>query len=78
MMIGAAAGLILFGVFGLLPSFRFGSYLALFILHKTSGKLVEPVAGARAFILAVALFCIACGTVLSLVLGALLGSLVLR
>ena len=76
-MIGAAAGLILFVIFGLVPVFRFGGYLALFILHKASGKPVEPVEGARAFILACALFFIACGAAVSLVLGALLGSLVL-
>lgn len=76
-MIGAAAGLVLFVVFGLVPAFRFGSYLALYILHKASGNPVEPAAGARAFIIACALFSIACGAAVSLVLGALLGGFVL-
>jgi hypothetical protein len=76
-MIGAASGLVLFVVFGLVPAFRFGSYLVLFFIHKTTGKPVEPEAGARVCILAGALFCIACGAAASLVLGALLGSFVL-
>jgi len=76
-IIGAAVGMILFVVFGLLPTFRFGSHLVLFFIHKTTGKPVEPDAGARVCILAGALFCIVSGAVASLVLGALLGSLVL-
>ena len=76
-IIGAAAGIILFVVFGLVPAFRFGSYLALFILHKATGKPVEPEAGTRVCILAGALFCIVSGAAVSLVLGALLGSFVL-
>lgn len=76
-MIGAAVGMVLFVVFGLLPTFRLGSHLALFVLHKTTGKPVEPAAGARACILASALICIACVAALSLVLGALLGSVIL-
>jgi len=75
-MIGAAAGLVLFVVFGLVPAFRLGSYLVLFFIHKTTRKPVEPEAGARVCILA-ALFCIACGAALSLVLGALLRSVIL-
>ena len=76
-MIGAAAGLVLFVVFGLVPAFRLGSYLVLFFIHKTTRKPVEPEAGARVCILAGALFCIACGAALSLVLGALLRSVIL-
>jgi len=69
--------MILFAVFGLIPTFRFGSYLALFILHKATGKPVEATAGARAFIVIGAIFCILCGAAFSLVLGALIGSFVL-
>lgn len=76
-IIGAVAGLVLFSIFGLLPAFRFGSFLALYMLYKVTGRSVEPTPMARAFIIAAALLSILCGAALSLFGGALLGSIFL-
>jgi len=76
-LIGAAAGIILFAVFGFIPAFRFGSYLALFILQKATGKSVEPTACARLFIISSALFSILTGAALFTVIGSLIGTVLL-
>jgi hypothetical protein len=76
-VIGAMAGVVLFAIFGLLPAFRFGSFLALFLVYKVTGKSVEPTPVARALIIAGALLSIACGAAISLIGGALLGSIFL-
>ena len=75
--IGAVTGMVLFALFGLLPAFRLGSYLALFILRRATGKPVEATVSARAFILAAALLCLVGGAALSLLIGAWIGSFVL-
>lgn len=76
-IIGAAAGLVLFFIFGLLPAFRFGSFLALQMLYKVTGRSVEPTPTAKAFIIAGALLSILFGAAVSLFVGALLGSIFL-
>ncbi len=76
-VIGAAAGLVLFSIFGLLPAFRFGSSLTLYVLYKVMGRSVEPTPLARVFIIAGALLSILCGAVISIIGGALLGSIFL-
>jgi len=76
-MIGAAAGIVLFAVFGLFPAFRFGSFLALYALYKVTGKSVEPTPLTRVFILVVTSMSILAGAVLSLIAGALVGSIFL-
>jgi hypothetical protein len=76
-IVGAAAGIILFAVFGFLPAFRFGSYLALFILQKAAGKSVEPSAWARFFIVSSALVSILMGAAFFTVIGSLIGTVLL-
>ena len=76
-IIGAITGLVIFSIFGLLPAFRFGSSLALYLLYKVSGKSVKPTPIARALIMAGTLLSILCGAVLFLFGGALLGSIFL-
>ncbi|HAM52598.1 MAG TPA: hypothetical protein DCP92_18570 [Nitrospiraceae bacterium] len=76
-IIGAVAGFVLFSIFGLLPTFRFGSSLALYTLHRVTGRSVKATLVARAFIIAGALLSILCGAAVSLFGGALLGSIFL-
>jgi hypothetical protein len=76
-IVGAAAGIILFAVFGFMPAFRFGSYLALFILQKATGKSVEPSAWARFFIVLSALVTILMGAAFFTMLGSLIGTVLL-
>lgn len=77
-IIGALVALVLFSLFGLLPAFRLGSSLALYILYKATGRSVEPTPAARAFIIAAASLCILCGGAIAFFAGALLGSFFLR
>lgn len=76
-IIGAVAGVVLFAIFGLLPAFRFGSSLVLYALYKGTGKSVKPTPVARALIIAGALLSILCGAAISLLGGAIFGSLFL-
>lgn len=76
-IVGAAAGIILFTVFGIMPAFRFGSYLALFILQKATGKSVEPSVWARFFIISGALVSILMGAGFFAVIGSLIGHVLL-
>jgi len=72
-VLGAAAGIILFAVFGFEPAFRFGSYLALFILHKATGRSVEPAGWARFFIISSTMISILIGAIFCAVIGSLIG-----
>jgi hypothetical protein len=76
-VLGAAAGIILFAVFGFMPAFRFGSYLALFVLHKATGRSVEPAGWARFFIISSTLISILVGAVFCTVIGSLIGIVLL-
>ncbi len=76
-IIGAVAGIVLFGIFGLLPAFRFGGFLALYLLHRVTGKSVDPTLPVRVCIAAGALISILCGAGIALLAGALLGSIFL-
>jgi hypothetical protein len=76
-IIGAIGGLILFSIFGLLPVFRFGSFLALLFLNKLTGRPVDPTPASRAFIIFVVIIFILSGAVFSLFIGAIIGSLFL-
>lgn len=76
-IIGAVVGLVLFLIFGLLPAFRFGSFLAIYTLYKVTGRSVEPTLLTRALTIVGTLLSILCGAALSLFGGALLGSIFL-
>ena len=71
---GAIAGIILFSIYGLLPVFRFGSFLALFIMHKVTGRSVKPTLAARVFIMVIVILCLLSAAAFSLITGALIGS----
>lgn len=74
---GAVIGLILYAFFGLLPTFRISSYLALLLLHKITGKSVDPTPAVRAFIIILVILCILSCAAISLITGAIIGSLFL-
>lgn len=76
-IIGAIAGIIIFLLYGLLPTFRFGSFLALFFLNKVTGRSVDPTPASRAFIVFVVIICVFSGAAFSLFIGAIIGSLFL-
>ena len=76
-IIGAIAGIILFSIYGLLPTFRFGSFLALLFLNKVTGRSIDPTPASRAFIIFVVIICILSGAGFSLLIGAMIGSLFL-
>ncbi len=73
--VGTAAGLIIFCLVGLIPAFRFGSYAALFILRKATGRAVEPAPFARLFIVSIALIVIVIGAAFFALLGFMAGSI---
>ncbi len=74
-IIGAGISTILFLFFGLLPAFRFGSYVALFFLHKVAGPSVKVAPAARAFVILAAVLSIVFGALISVVIGALIGAM---
>ncbi len=74
-IIGAGISMILFLFLGLLPVFRFGSYAALFFLHKVSGASGKAAPAARGFVILVAVLSIVSGALLSMVIGALIGAM---
>lgn len=76
MLIGAGLAVVLFAIFGLLPAFRFGSYMVLIVLNKATGRPVKPTLSAQAFIIAGAVLCIVGGFFLFVMAGALLGSII--
>jgi hypothetical protein len=73
-VVGAVIGIIMFAIFGLLPAFRFGSYLGLISLKRLTGRAVESTRAARAFIIGTVVLCILSGAAFSLIVGALIGS----
>ena len=76
-IIGAIAGIILFFIYGLMPAFRFGSFLALLFLNKVTGRSIAPTPASRAFIIFVVIICILSGAAFSFFIGAIIGSLFL-
>jgi len=74
-IIGAGISIILFLFLGLLPAFRFGSYVALFFLHKVSGSSGKALPAARGFVILAAALSILFGALLSIVIGALIGAM---
>lgn len=72
---GAVAGAVLFLIFGLMPAFRFGGFLALFILSKVTGKPVQPTGSSRALIAAGSALSILFGAVFFIIIGTVIGLL---
>jgi len=72
-IVGTVAGIIIFGLVGLVPAFRFGSYLALFILQKATGRPVEATLWPRLFIISTTLILIFVGSAVFAWVGALIG-----
>lgn len=73
--IGAIAGAILFLVFGLVPGFYFGSFGALAALNHLFGHSVEPTVLVRMVIVLGALLGLFCMASVSIVLGAVTGTM---
>jgi hypothetical protein len=74
MKIGAAAGGLVFLVFGIMPGFYFGSFGTLILLQKVMGGAVEPTLFVRAAIVIGIVVGIACALTVSLVVGGLIGT----
>ncbi len=74
MKIGAAAGGLVFAVFGIMPGFYFGSYGTLILLQKLMGGAIEPTLFVRAAVVMGIIIGIACAAAVSLVVGGLLGT----
>lgn len=73
--IGAAAGAVVFFIFGLLPGFHFGSYGALVALNHLLGHSLEPNILIRMVVVVGALLGMVCTASVSIVLGAVAGTL---
>jgi hypothetical protein len=74
MKIGAAAGGLVFLVFGIMPGFYFGSFGTLILLQKVLGGAVQPTLFVRAAVVMGSLVGIACAATVSLVVGGLMGT----
>ncbi len=74
-IIGAGISIILVLFLGLLPAFRFGSYVALFFLHKVTGASGKDTPAARGFVILAAALSIVSGSLLSMAIGALIGAM---
>jgi hypothetical protein len=74
MSIGAAVGVLVFTVFGIMPGFHFGSFATLILLQKLMGA-VEPTLFVRAAIVMGSVVGIASAAAVSLVVGGLMGTL---
>ena len=74
MKIGAAVGVLVFAVFGIMPGFYFGSYGTLILLQKLMGGTVDPTLIVRAVVVMGIVVGIACAAAASIVLGGLLGT----
>ena len=74
MKIGAAAGGLVFALFGIMPGFYFGSYGTLILLQKLMGGAVEPTLFVRAAVVMGIVVGIACAAAVSIVGGSLLGT----
>jgi hypothetical protein len=74
MKIGAAVGVLVFAVFGIMPGFYFGSYGTLILLQKLMGGTVDPTLIVRAVVVMGIVVGIACAAAACIVLGGLLGT----
>ena len=74
MKIGAAAGGLVFLVFGIMPGFYFGSFGTLILLQKLMGGAVEPTLFVRAAVVMGIVVGIACAATVSVVVGGLFGT----
>lgn len=74
MEIGATLGGIAFLIFGILPGFYFGGYGTLMLLNKIIGDAVAPTLLVRAILVVGITLGIFCIGALSLVVGAILGT----
>jgi len=74
MKIGAAAGGLVFLVFGIMPGFYFGSYGTLILLQKLMGGAVEPSLFVRSAVVMGIVVGIACAAAVCTVVGGLLGT----
>ncbi len=74
MKIGAAAGGLVFLVFGIMPGFYFGSFGTLILLQKIMGGAVDPTLFVRAAVVMGIVVGIACAATVSLVVGGLIGT----
>ncbi|MBI5026623.1 MAG: hypothetical protein HZC12_07880 [Nitrospirae bacterium] len=72
--IGAVFGGLAFLFFGIIPGFYFGSYGTLVLLNKLFGGPVEPTVLVRTVMAAGIILGIACVASLSLVVGAIIGT----
>jgi hypothetical protein len=71
---GAALGVIVFLVFGLVPGFYFGSYGTLMLLSHLAGGPVEPTTIVRMITVAGILLGLFCVGAVSIVLGSVFGT----
>jgi hypothetical protein len=74
MKIGAAAGGLVFLVFGIMPGFYFGSFGTLILLQKLMEGAVEPTLFVRAAVVMGIVVGIACAATVSVVVGGLFGT----
>jgi hypothetical protein len=72
--IGAALGVIVFAVFGILPGFYFGSYGALVLMSRLAGGPVEPTTIVRMITVVGVAMGLFCGAAASIVLGSVFGT----
>jgi len=72
--IGAALGVVVFLIFGLMPGFYFGSYGALVVLNNFMGGPVEPTVLVRMIIAVGIMLGIVCTASVSIVVGSILGT----
>ncbi|HTG00890.1 MAG TPA: hypothetical protein VK654_09935 [Nitrospirota bacterium] len=76
MKIGATIGGLVFLVAGIMPGFYFGSYGTLILLQKLMGGTVDPTLFVRAAVVMGIVVGIVCVATVSIVIGALAGTLV--
>ena len=74
MKIGAAAGGLVFLVFGIMQGFYFGSYGTLILLQKLMGGAVEPTLIVRALVVMGIVVGIASAAAVCVVVGGLIGT----
>ncbi len=74
--IGAVMGAIVFLIFGIMPGFYFGSYGTLVVISHLVGGSVEPNILVRMFVVVGTLLGLFCIAAVSIVLGAVFGTVV--
>lgn len=74
--IGAILGGVVFIIFGLIPGFYFGSYTALIIISRLFGGPLKATLFVKLLTAMGAILGIACVAAVSLVIGALMGTII--